>query len=217
MKKLDENYFQTDSMNQNSIEDFINKDEQILWRGKPKKSAFILSSILQMLPIALIWLLFDGGFIACLCIFSDEMPIYAIIILCVFFLLHLTPVWIWISNIVTANAKHKNIEYAFTNERIIIRSGILGIDIINIYYNEINSVNLKVGLIDKWLRVGDIYITSNSHAQVLYDITNPYVITNKLQKIVNDIKTDMQYPNELRPDVNKGFKTKYNGDIKENN
>ena len=58
------------------------------------------------------------------------------------------------------------------------------------------------------LKVGDIYITSNNKAQVLWDIENPYIISNKLQKIVSDIKTDIQYPNALRPETNSGYKTK---------
>lgn len=213
MKNIDENYFKNDKMQNNKIEDLINDGEQLLWRGKPKKSAFILSSIFSMLPLALIWLIFDGGFIATLFIFGEELPVYAIIILSLFFIIHLTPVWIWLANVVSANRKHKNIEYAFTNERIIIRSGVIGIDIINIYYNDITSVSLKVSWIDKLLKVGDIYISSKSHSQVLYDITDPYFITNKLQKIVNDIKNDIEFPNELRPEVNRGLKTQYENDI----
>lgn len=213
MKNIDENYFKNDKMQNNKIEDLINDGEQLLWRGKPKKSAFILSSIFSMLPLALIWLIFDGGFIATLFIFGEELPVYAIIILSLFFIIHLTPVWIWLANVVSANRKHKNIEYAFTNERIIIRSGVIGIDIINIYYNDITSVSLKVSWIDKLLKVGDIYISSKSHSQVLYDITDTYFITNKLQKVVNDIKNDIEFPNELRPEVNRGFKTQYENDI----
>ena len=109
----------------------------------------------------------------------------------------------------TASIEHKNIEYVFTNTRIIIKSGVIGIDVKNIYYADINSVNLKVGLIDKLCRVGDVYISGASKAQVLWDIDNPYEITTKLQKIVNDIKTDTYYPNELRPDLNRGYTTKY--------
>lgn len=119
------------------------------------------------------------------------------------------PVWIWLSNVISASAQHKNIEYAFTNKRIIIRSGLI-IDIKNIYYIDIQSVNLRVGLIDRMLKVGDIYIKSKLETAVLWDIPNPYVITNKLQKIVNDIKTDMNYPNALRPAENAGFNTIYN-------
>ena len=49
MGKYNEKYFKDDGMSSNKIEDLIEADEEILWRGKPKKSAFIWSKILTML------------------------------------------------------------------------------------------------------------------------------------------------------------------------
>ena len=163
-----------------------------------------------MFPIALIWLLFDGGFIVAMCTTGamDSAPPFVPLILVVFFAFHLTPVWIWLGNILTANIQHKNLEYVFTNKRIIIKSGVVGIDFQNVYYSEIESVNLKVGLIDKMLKVGDIYIKSKNGAKVLFDIADPYFITQKLQQIVIDIKTDVEFPNALRPEENPGYNTK---------
>ena len=217
MGKYNEKYFKDDGMSSNKIEDLIEADEEILWRGKPKKSAFIWSKILTMLPIVIIWALFDGGFIFMLSSSGafSQMPTFLIVFIIVFFLIHLLPVWIWLSNVITAWVQYKNIEYAFTNKRIIIRTGIL-IDIKNVYYIDIQTVNLRVGLIDRALKVGDIYIKSKTEATVLHDITNPYFITNELQKIVNDIKTDMNFPNALRPEENQGYITKYKEKIKKN-
>lgn len=208
MGKIDENYFKMESnMNQNQIEDMIDSDENVLLRVKPKKSAFILNSIISMLPIALIWILFDGFFISM--IFISHAPAIIWAILVPFFAFHLMPVWIWISKIVSANISHKNIEYAFTEKRIIIRSGVVGIDFKNIYYTDIKGVNLRVGLIDRMCKVGDIYIQANDQSAVLFDIENPYFILSKIQKIVLDIKTDIFFPNDLRPKENSGFNTKY--------
>ena len=33
--------------------------EYVIWKGKPKKSAYIADKALSMLPIAVIWLIFD--------------------------------------------------------------------------------------------------------------------------------------------------------------
>lgn len=211
MKKIDENYFKNSSKtNITSIDEVLEKNEQVLWRGKPKKSAYILGAFLKMLPVALIWLIFDGGIILMLVkenVLGDA-PAFASVFLIVFFLFHLAPVWIWLGNIITASIQHKNLEYAFTNKRIIIKSGIIGIDIQNVYYSEIESVNLKVGLFDKIFKVGDIYIKSKNEAKVLFDISDPYFITQKLQQIVVDIKTDVEFPNALRPSENPGYNTK---------
>ena len=38
---------------------------------------------------------------------------------------------------------------------------------------------------------------------------DPLFITQKLQAIANDIKTDIYYPNSLRPKENEGYKTEY--------
>lgn len=211
MAKLDENYFKIDPSGRDlkNIEDVIGSDEQILWSGKPKKRAFLINAFTKMLPIALIWLLFDGAFIGLMIGTMDEIPAPVKIFMAVFFLFHLAPVWIWLSNVLTANRQHENLEYAFTNKRIIIKSGIIGIDFKNIYYSEIDSVNLRVGLVDRIEKVGDIYIKSIGGANVLYDLENPYTLTEKLQKIVVDIKTDIQFPNNLRPAENDGYSTKY--------
>lgn len=211
MAKLDENYFKIDPSGRDlkNIEDVIGSDEQILWSGKPKKRAYLINAFTKMLPIALIWLLFDGAFIGLMIGTMDEIPTSVKTFMTVFFLFHLMPVWIWLSNVLTANRQHENLEYAFTNKRIIIKSGIIGIDFKNIYYSEIDSVNLRVGLVDRIEKVGDIYIKSIGGANVLYDLENPYTLAEKLQKIVVDIKTDIQFPNNLRPAENDGYSTKY--------
>ena len=215
MKKIDENYFKIDEgMKRNSIEDVLDKDESVLWREKPNKKAYLWSKVFDMLPIGLLWLFFDGFFIAMMITSGafEEMPVVMVIGLCAFFLLHLSPIWIWIGNIIKGYLEIKNIEYAFTEKRIIVRSGVIGIDFKNIYYTDIQSVNLKVGISDKIFKVGDVYIKANNEAVVLFDIKNPYQITSKLQKITLDIKSDIYYPNALRPDENAGYKTKYKGE-----
>ena len=204
MGKIDENYFKTSDKDYTQIDEIIDDGEKILWRGKPKKSAYVLNAFLKMLPIAIIWLAFDGAFIALLLTQMgwDMIPAPMKVFIFVFFAFHLVPVWIWIANVVTANRQHKNLEYAFTNRRIIVRSGIIGIDFKNVFYTDVEAVNLKVG---------DIYINSKAGATVLFDIDNPYFITGRLQKIVADIKTDTLFPNNLRPEENDGYKTDYKG------
>ena len=215
MKRIDENYFKVDDgMEKNEIEDILSPDEHILWREKPNKKAYIWSRVFTMFPIALIWLVIDGTFIGVM--FGTgivkEMSFGLVLGLLAFFMIHMTPVWIWLVSIILGAKEHKNIEYAFTEKRIIIRKGIIGIDFKNIYYTDVQSVNLKVGLTDKIFHVGDVYIKANHESVVLFDIKNPYEITTKLQKITLDIKTDIYYPNALRPDENPGYNTKYKGD-----
>ena len=210
MAKYSEKNFNQDKSNTYSIDAFLGKDEEILLRTKPNKNAFIVSQILHMLPFALLWIFFDGFMIYMMVandIFS-HIPTFAIIFIVIFFLLHLMPFWFWLANTLTAWAQYKNIEYVLTSKRIIIKSGLI-VDIKNIYYTEVESVNVKVGIVDNMFKVGDIYIKCKQSTAFIMDIKQPYVVLNKIQEIVNDIKTDMIYPNALRPQTNEGYNTKY--------
>jgi len=210
---IDENYFKTDNpMKQNSVEDILSEDEQILQRLKPHKKVFVLEAIFKGLPIALLWGAFDAFFIVMMIQSGllEENPIFLIGII-IFFALHLLPLWMYIVSVVKNIAGFKNIEYVFTNKRIIIRSGLIGIDFKNIYYTAIEGINCKVGLFDRMFKVGDLYIKAQDQSAVLVDIPNPYFFLEKLQRITIDIKTDIQYPNDLRPKDNHGYHTNYKG------
>lgn len=189
MKKIDSDFFNNNNQSEFvSIEQMLGVDEKILWQQKPKRIAFVLSKIITMLPIAIIWLAFDAFFIYMLCSSGTKFPTLMIVFFVVFFLFHLTPVWIWLAKVITASRQYKNVEYAFTEKRIIIKSGIVGIDFKSIYYTDINSVNVKVGFVDKILKVGDIQINVYSNTEVLSKIGDPYNIAKKLEQIVYDLK-----------------------------
>lgn len=199
MKTVDEKYFINDTKGNNfSIEDSLSSDESLLWKGKPLRKSFILNSILKYLPFALIWLIFDTLFIVLLVLNVKEIPTIVIVFLAIFFLFHLIPVWLWIYSIISASKRQKIEEYAFTNKRILIKQGFIGSTIISIFYDSINSVNLKIGIIEKMCHVGDIYILSNNQKVVLEDILDPTFITTKLQDIALTNKKDIYFPNNLR-------------------
>ena len=132
-----------------------------------------------------------------------------VIFLVVFFALHLIPVWAYIASVIKRLAGYKNVEYVFTDKRIILRSGLIGMDIKSFYYPSITAVNVKVGVLDRMFKVGDIYLESGQINAVIDDIDNPYVYGSKIQEIINDMKSDMAFPNALRPEDNPGYNTKY--------
>ncbi len=209
--KIDEKYFYENALQKNTIEDVLNSDEKVLWQGKPNAKSYVLAAMLKMLPIAIIWLLIDGFVLTAIItgMVKGQMPTNILWFVVPFFLLHLLPVWIWIANTVKAFREVKNLEYAVTDKRVIIRSGLIGIDFKFINYTEIDSVNIKVGIIDRIFKVGDIYINSSVNSGVLWDVSDPYGIGRALQKVTTDIKSDIHYPNALRPENNPGYKTGY--------
>ena len=205
--------YQNPSQN-NSLMNMLMPNESVLWQGVPKKSAYIINASLKMLPIALIWLFFDGFFIINILAggFSGGMNLFLI----PFFLIHLFPVWIWLGSTLTASTRWKNTQYAVTDKRILIRNGLIGYDYKSIYYTEISNVNLRVGMIDKMLGVGDIYLSLQGYTSKgqplmssIVDIENPEKAFKIIQQAVLDIQTDIHYPNALRPEHNPGYNTTY--------
>ena len=221
MPKVDKEYFNVDeNIKQNTVEDILIPGENVLVELHPDKKTFIAESILKGLPLALIW----GGvdfFIIYMMIttgaFGDaggEMSGFIVPFLILFFALHLIPVWAYVANVVKKVVGYKNITYVLTDKRIIIRSGIIGIDFKIFHYYEINSIDVKVGILDRIFKVGDLYIKSDSQSAVIEDIKAPYAYSSKIQKIILDLKADMAYPNDLRPETNHGYNTNYVGDDK---
>lgn len=192
--------------------------ESLIISAKPKKSAYLINQILIMMPIALLWLAFDSFIIISVIGQSSGMNFFFI----PFFALHLFPVWIWLANVISANRRWKNTKYYVTDRRIIIQNGFIAENYQTIYYKDIKNVDLRVGLIDKLLNVGDIYfdlgyyVSGNGNKVVksaFLDIENSHEVYSKVQKIVMDIQTDIEYPNAFRPLDNPGYNTKYNGKI----
>ena len=212
--QIDEKYFMSNDIQRNDIDDVLMSDEKVLWRGKPNAKSYVWAAVVKMMPIALIWLVFDGTFIFFITrgMSQGGIPLAMLGFIVPFFLIHLAPVWIWLFRIIKAKREVKNLEYAITDKRIIIRSGVVGIDFKFLNYTEIDSVNIKVGIIDRMFKVGDIYINASVNSAVLWDIDNPYKIGRALQKVTTDIKSDIHYPNALRPDSNPGYKTEYTED-----
>ena len=210
MAKLDKDYFQIEEgMKQNEIKDILSDDEEVLVNLKPNRKVYLLESIFKGLPVVLIWLAADTFAITMIASTGTMYEPWLIAFFIFFFALHLIPVWIYIYSIIKVIVSYKNLEYVFTDKRIIVRSGLIGIDFKYVYYYEINSVTVNVGLFDRMFKVGDIIIKSNNQVVKVNDISYPYKYSNKIQEIVRDLKADMAFPNDLRPSENHGYNTKY--------
>ncbi|MBR0294477.1 MAG: PH domain-containing protein [Bacilli bacterium] len=212
---VEKNHFEiNENIKQNEIEDILGEDEEELLTLKPDRKDYILESVFKGLPVILLWVAFDTFFIVMMIINNvfKENP-WILIPVIAFFALHLLPLWLYIANIVKRVIGYKNISYVFTDKRIIIRSGIIGIDFKYLYYADISSVEVKVSILDRIFKVGDLHIKSATQTAVLDDIKSPYIYANKIMEITRDLKADLNYPNDLRPKENHGYNTKYKKDI----
>lgn len=187
----------------------LNISEYILWQGQPKKKPFIAKRTFVMMPIAIVWLIFDSSAIAAAIAESGSF----LFILLPFMALHLTPVWIWLANIISARRIWKNTTYYITNHRIIIQNGFFAINETSIFYKDLRDVKLKIGIFNKFSHTGDILLNATSgdsngsdSFEFLKDAQDIY---ERLQKIIFNIQTDIEYPNALRPKDNPEYNTNY--------
>jgi hypothetical protein len=101
-----------------------------------------------------------------------------------------------------------------------MRTGFIGTDFKSIDYDKISDIEVTVNFVERAFNVGTIKFfsgrteTNDGTTKKLYDrweaISTPYEIFKRVKQISVDIKTDFNYPNALRPEINPGYKTKYN-------
>lgn len=110
---------------------------------------------------------------------------------------------------------YKNVLYAYSDKRIIIRKGAWGADYKTTEYDKISEVEVNVGPIGEKYGPGNLhFITGKDHkgkiiSEIMYAIQEPYKVFKESEKVMLDIKSDLYYPNDLRPKTNKGFNTEY--------
>lgn len=189
MDNIKDDFFVKDLQNQaTTTEQLLDKNEKVLWKARPKKFAYMMSQSIAMAPAAIIWLIFDLTIIIALfTIPKDEMPSMATLFLIGFFALHLTPVWIWLGQIIKASKDMHTIEYIITNKRVLeIRGKANRYIHSSIKLNEIEDAKLNKNFIDKILKVGDIYVSSKENKFVLFDVTDAEFVVTKLLQLVHN-------------------------------
>ena len=192
MKKIDESYFLNENYNKAlKVEDLLDRDEKILWKGTPKRASYIMQNSSGLMPFALLWLLIDGGIIATIFATGGLAEMGFIII--PFFALHLMPVWIWIGSIIKSVNKSKQIKYYITNNRIIEVRGKVPYIKSELKIKDIRSSNIKKSFWDKMFKVSDIYVSGEEGSIILYDIPNGEFICNKLSGLVTSTEEQSEF------------------------
>ena len=213
------------------LELMVGKDEKIFWQGKPNKRCFILEGIFNpMLPFALFWFLFDSLFIAAFIggAATPGAPAVFSIFPLIFFLFHLMPVCIYLGGVIFVFRRYQHTEYIVTDKGVYISGGLFSYTCNMKPFTELARVNIHRGIIDQIIGVGDVVLTSNNVADLyssnirvngrpldvgttIADIKDYRKVFEIIKKLQEDIYTDTMYPNDLRPEENHGYRTKYNG------
>ena len=186
MKELDDNYFDKNqsTKEETQFEDLLKKGEKILWKGRPKKFSYALSSSIKFFPIALIWAMIDVGFIFAIAN-SGIANKFMIMFLIPFFALHLLPVWLFIGMFIKGLRDLKGVKYIITNRRVVVFKNDNQFDLKAIAIENLSQVKLTRGIIDKMLKVGDIEIQSNISEIIKFsDVFDSEFLTKKLNEII---------------------------------
>ena len=194
------------------LKNMVGNDETVLYEGKPDKKCFIFESIFNpLLPVAIIWTIFDLGFIGL------RMGSFQFFLI-PFMLLHMMPVWIYLFGILFSVRRYKNTYYIVTDHAVYISKGIISMNLETKTFAELSRVNLHRGVFDQMFNVGDIHITTDQMTNknvpavlAINSISNYTEVYQMIKKLQKDIYSDIMYPNDLRPQENHGYKTKYRG------
>ena len=198
--------------------------ETVYWRGKPNFKCFILESIFNpMLFVAIFWGILD--FFVFKTVFSSmtgregNMAYFMVLMLIV----HLMPVWIYLFGLIGSFLKYKHTEYAVTERGIYVSTGLISRRYDMKPFTDLSHVSIHRGIFDNMLGVGDVistcahntmtpYGNANHHVQMGINICNIaeyQEVFNLIKKMQTDIYADTMYPNDMRPEGNHGYQTKY--------
>lgn len=204
----------------------LDKSEKILWEGQPKFGPFLLRSF-SFLPFGIIFLGMSLSFMS-FSLFMEGMtsginslltyiqgpfiPGFFFIFKGVDLIFVLVGLYITIGWPIRQLLEYPIIRYVITNKRVIIQGGIIGRDFAIADYDKIQSASVNMGVADKLFggNSGTISISTNTIQPVmLKNVVNPYQAFELFKKVSHDVKTDIEYPNFLRPSTNPGYQTKY--------
>jgi|GEM_PF-1000574 len=206
--------FVAKSKHSREIDKVLDAGEQILWEGKPVFWPFFISSL-------------GGSFFGWFFLIftwptAGSFPFGLLAVGIPFFFAVVIPFYTLLV--------YKFTYYAITHKRVIMQSGVIGRDFKILDFDNITNAEVHVGILDKLFGRGSgtVYISSAGapifhsrrggalhHSYALIRIPNPYDIFKILKEVGHAVKTDIQYPNVMRPKYNPGYQTEYKSEAEE--
>ncbi len=204
------------------IEQMIDSNERVMWRGKPGRLLYTIGNV-AIYPFALLWLAFDLIFIRGFFSFDEFSGMGgAPRFLPFFFVIHLIPVWIAVLGPVYRFFAWTRVEYVITTRRIYLQSGLIGRDYKSVELYEVQNLSVNVGVLERMQNRGTIRLIpdvttghgDNQQTRMgdrLKHIEKPYEVFNLIKRLALDVTTDTRFPNAFRPGENPGYQTEYKG------
>jgi hypothetical protein len=194
----------------NELYKVLDSNEKVLWQGTPSFLPYIFSRSLNVVIFGIFWLI-----IVCFLGTGSDNVLETII--------YLPHFWIGVALVLGPTlygiVSYGYLQYAVTDKRVILQDGLIGRDFTIIDFDKIDNVRVDVNIFDKLFggNTGTIFISPAQHilnsgqyqTNELANIHYPYETFKFLKKVSYDIKTDIEYPNKLRPTENPGYQTQY--------
>lgn len=133
-------------------EDYLDKNEEVLWQGKPNSFIYATGGSASI-PI-IIFMIFWTAIVAFINVGFDSVGQMAVNREFNFFslfpkLFFLVPTFVLVIIPIYRYIASKKVEYVVTDKRVYIVSGIIGTDIQSIEYREIQKLNVNIGILEK--------------------------------------------------------------------
>lgn len=184
-------YKLTNDMRAENFEQIKTENEKFVWTDKPNFLPF-MASLIPIFIFAIIWGSFDFFFFIKPMLLDKEHSSSVDTFTIAFFGFHLIPVWIALISLFYQPLNHKKTFYALTDQRILIRSGVIGTDYKSYSLKSISDLNVNVGILDNANNTGTIsfctgHFDSNGKAEKgkLIGIQKPYEIFKLIQQTIN--------------------------------
>ncbi len=198
-------------LNHREFNKILEKSEKIFWEGKPKFLPFFMrGTLLSFFGVLLI----IGGLLILQRDGGGTFPF-------IFHYFVLGAVLVVVFPIYQALV-YRHTYYAITNKRVLIQAGLIGRDFEIVDFDQITNAEVNVGISDKLFGKGSGSIRISTAGTLTYvrrkamavpytlsNISEPYQVFKFFKEVSHAVKTDIQYPNKYRPNVNPGYKTKY--------
>jgi hypothetical protein len=204
-----------------NIHNVLYENEKILWEGKPESGPYIVGGILGSIPVAIFGLFF-AGLVVVIAFQGRHTPMNWAIFLMPHFWIGLMMIF---GPTFSTLFSYSRIAYAITDRRVLIESGIFVRNIQTIDIDQISNATVNTSMVDEWFggTTGTVMLSGGlaavmnimvmragsamSRFNCLLHIKDPYTVFKFFEKLELDTKTDMEYPNALRPGSNPGYQT----------
>ena len=177
----------------------LSSNEEVLFEVKPNKKRYIFIGNIfgSLLGIIFGAVFFTIGLLIVLRIIASTNESSMWVGGIVFLIFGAIPMLSPIINFVTKFFAYKNLMYVVTSDRLIIRSGVIGVDYKEMSLNSITSMNVRVDFFDKLVNpnTGVIYFANASTPMVMNQngktntssfkfeyIENPYDVYKKIKE-----------------------------------